>query len=198
MEKSLHRVDFTHRRVDAQKFLRFTQWRFYTENPCHSGPLSATWFRILTSDFAVRSSFRVKRRHRAAQQKMCMSPHVCASNMYHLRRGLLQQQSKSHFATRLCVSHARSLRGFCGHRQTSHFTTRLCVRRARSPQRVTFRKPPPGCHQKSKIWKNLGSRSCVGVQVQVDHLEKLQFLGENKTPARVTTPVYCNNSCVTL
>jgi len=134
MEKSLHRVDFTHRRVDAQKFLRFTQWRFYTENPCHSGPLSATWFRILTSDFAVRSSFRVKRRHRAAQQKMCMSPHVCASNMYHLRRGLLQQQSKSHFATRLCVSHARSVRGFCGHRQTSHFTTRLCVRRARSPQ----------------------------------------------------------------
>ena len=194
MEKSLHRVDFTHKRVDAQKFLRFTQWRFYTENPCHSGPLFATWFRILTSDFAVRSSFRVKRRHRAAQQKICMSPHVCASNMYHLRKGLLRQQSKSHFATRLCTISARVLRAqtnFPFHHSFVCPTRTISAERSpsdthdpRSGSRFA-----PGCHQKSKIWKNLGSRSCVGAQVQVDHLENLQFLDENKTPARVTTPV---------
>ena len=42
-----------------------------------------------------------------------------------------------------------------------------------SSEKNTFPNPPPDCtcRQKRKIWKNLRSRSFVGVQTQVDHLE---------------------------
>ena len=73
------------------------------------------------------------------------TPNVCPSDTHDLRRGLPKDKQDPHFATRFWVSD--------------------------TPQRVTFRKPMPGCPCRQREIEELEKSDFAGVQIQFDHLE---------------------------
>ena len=108
------------------------------------------------------------RRGCAGSHQICILPHVWMSDLRDLCRGLPVPKRNSHSTTCLDVRNARSPQTIAAGKEVSHFTTPhvcppTCTISAEScpktnktrispqvwvsdtPQRVTFRKPPPGC-----------------------------------------------------
>jgi len=97
-------------------------------------------------------------------------PHVWASETQDLRRRLLRAKkfrlSPHHmFAHPTC---AISTEG-CPRTNKTRILPHVCV--SNTPQRVTVRKPPPGCPCRQREIEELEKSDFAGGQIQFDHLE---------------------------
>ena len=131
------------------------------------------------------------RRGCTGSHQICILPHVWMSDLRDLCRGLPVPKRNSHSTTCLGVRNARSPQTVAAGKEVSHFTTpHACpsdthdLRRglpkdeqaphvwvSDTPQRVTFRKPPPGCPCRQREKEELEKSDFAGVQIQFDHLE---------------------------
>jgi len=126
---------------------------------------------------------------------ICILPRVWMSDLRDLCRGLPVPERNSHCTTCLCIRNARSPQTVAAGKEVLHFTTpNVCpsdthdLRRglpkdkqdphfatrfweSDTPQRVTFRKPMPGCPCRQREIEELEKSDFAGVQIQFDHLE---------------------------
>ena len=137
---------------------------------------------------------RFVRRGCTGPHQICILPHVWMSDLHDLWRGLPVPKRNSHSATCLGVRNARSRRWLLRakkfrispHHMFAHPTRAIsaegCLRTNKTrisphvwvsdtPQRVTIRKPPPGCPCHQREIEELEKSDFAGVQIQFDHLE---------------------------
>ena len=152
-------------------------------------------------------SFRAKGLRRPHQ--ICIFSRVWMSDLHDLCRGLPVPKKKSHSTICLGVRNARSPQMVAAgkkfrispHHMFAHSTRTLsgegCPRTKKTgisphvwvsdtPQRVTFRKPPPGCRCRQREIEKLEKSDFAWVHIQFDHLDVSW------------TPVWqllCNNFC---
>ena len=137
-------------------------------------------------------SFRAK--GCAGPHQICILPHVWMPDLRDLCRGLPVPKRNSHSTTCLGVSNdlrrrllrAKKFRISLSHHMFAHPTRAIsaegCPRTNKTrisphvwmsdtPQRVTCRKPPPGCPCRQREIEELEKSDFAGVQIQFDHLE---------------------------
>ena len=101
-------------------------------------------------------------------------------------KGLRRALPNLHFATCLDVRPAGSLSPQTVAAGPTTNKTRISphVWVSDTPQRVTFRKPPPGCRCRQREIEELEKSDFAGVHIQFDHWKLAELL--------------CSNSCVTI
>ena len=101
-------------------------------------------------------------------------------------KGLRRALPNLHFATCLDVRPARSLspQTVAAGPRTNKTRISPHVWVSDTPQRVTFRKPPPGCRYRQREIEELEKSDFAGVHIQFDHWKLAELL--------------CSNSCATI
>ena len=106
----------------------------------------------------------------ARAQKIHIPPHAWAFETHDLRRRLLRAR-KFRISPHHMLAHPTRTISAEGCPRTNKTRISPHVWVSNTPQRVTFRKPPPGCPCRQREIEELEKSDFAGVQIQFDHLE---------------------------
>ena len=214
MPKLLHRQVFTHRGIytkvlhtdaaDASTHRSFwTQMPFHAEaftqrgfdiyTPMHTEAFRHRWFFRESQKlwhreaFTQRIFYTQKLLHTQAFPQKLLHREAFEHELLHTdAKGLGRALPNLHFATCLDVRPARSLspQTVAAGPRTNKTRISPHVWVSDTPQRVTFRKPPPGCRCRQREIEELEKSDFAGVHIQFDHWKLAELL--------------CSNSCATI